>query len=146
MVIRDDGWQPGVGLAAPRLAGAGRGLFTVSEALVVLLHVVVGLRWLRVPSLPVAVVGGALGIFVSFRTNAAYARWWEGRQLWGRLINNSRLFATQVLTYPAGPFTLFYNGLPLSALCRTIENNLRHRLGDTELEPMLQPNERGVLM
>jgi putative membrane protein len=44
------------------------------------------------------------------------------------------------------PFTMFFNGLPLSALSRTIENNLRQRLGDTNLEPMLQPDNRGVLM
>ncbi|MCK6523729.1 bestrophin family protein [Myxococcota bacterium] len=28
----------------------------------------------HLPSLPLAVIGGALGIFVSFRTNTAYAR------------------------------------------------------------------------
>jgi ion channel-forming bestrophin family protein len=51
------------------------------------------------PVLPFGIVGGALGIFVSFRTNQAYARWWEARQLWGRMINNSRTLASQVLTY-----------------------------------------------
>lgn len=51
------------------------------------------------PVTPVAVVGGAIGIFVSFRTNSAYGRWWEGRQLWGRMINSSRHFCTQILTY-----------------------------------------------
>ena len=58
---------------------------------------------LAVPSLPLAVVGGALGIFVSFRTNSAYARWWEGRQLWGRLVNSSRHWATQVAAYIPDP-------------------------------------------
>ncbi len=53
----------------------------------------------KLPPLPLAVVGGALGIFVSFRTNNAYARWWEGRQQWGKLINSSRHFALQTLTY-----------------------------------------------
>ncbi|NVB38442.1 hypothetical protein G6O69_11420 [Pseudenhygromyxa sp. WMMC2535] len=58
---------------------------------------------LLLPVTPVAVVGGAIGIFVSFRTNSAYDRWWEGRKLWGRLINSSRHFCTQVLGYlPAG--------------------------------------------
>lgn len=57
------------------------------------------LHWLVLPMSPLAVVGAALGIFVSFRTNSAYARWWEGRILWGRLINVSRLFCTQVLCY-----------------------------------------------
>ncbi|MBX3227816.1 MAG: hypothetical protein KIT84_15775 [Labilithrix sp.] len=53
----------------------------------------------KLPALPLGVVGGALGIFVSFRTNSAYARWWEGRQLWGRLINASRTFCSQALAY-----------------------------------------------
>jgi putative membrane protein len=57
------------------------------------------LHWLVIPMSPLAVVGAALGIFVSFRTNSAYDRWWEGRMLWGRLINVSRHFGTQVLCY-----------------------------------------------
>jgi putative membrane protein len=54
---------------------------------------------LRLPGLPLGVIGGAIGIFVSFRTNSAYDRWWEGRRLWGALVNNSRHWASQVLTY-----------------------------------------------
>ena len=55
--------------------------------------------WMHFPSFPLAVVGGALGIFISFRTNSAYQRWWEGRKLWGRLINTSRHVCTQAITY-----------------------------------------------
>lgn len=55
--------------------------------------------YLRLPALPLGVVGGAIGIFVSFRTNSAYDRWWEGRKLWGRLINTSRHFSSQILLY-----------------------------------------------
>lgn len=57
------------------------------------------LHVLWLPTAPLTVVGAALGIFVSFRTNSAYDRWWEGRKLWGRMINVSRHFATQVLNY-----------------------------------------------
>jgi len=57
------------------------------------------LHILHIPTTPLAVVGAAMGIFVSFRTNSAYDRWWEGRKLWGRMINVSRLFATQVINY-----------------------------------------------
>lgn len=74
-------------------------LFTISAAVAVVLRHYVGWHWLELPATPIAVVGGGLGIFVSFRTNAAYNRWWEGRQLWGRLINASRMWATQVLAY-----------------------------------------------
>jgi putative membrane protein len=31
-----------------------------------------------------------LGLLVSFRTKIAYDRWWEGRVLWGSLVNHSR--------------------------------------------------------
>ena len=73
-------------------------LFTIGGAFAVVLHDVVGLGW-SLPTTPLTIVGAAIGIFVSFRTNSAYDRWWEGRKLWGRLINTSRHFATQAIMY-----------------------------------------------
>jgi len=73
--------------------------FGAAATLIVLLHGVVGFTWLQLPTVPVTVIGGALGIFVSFRTNSAYDRWWEGRKLWGRMINTSRHFSSQILSY-----------------------------------------------
>jgi len=60
---------------------------------------ILGFTFLELPTLPLAVVGAALGIFVSFRTNQAYDRWWEGRKLWGRMINESRHWASQATKY-----------------------------------------------
>jgi len=37
-----------------------------------------------------SVLGLVFGGLLVFRTNSAYARWWEGRTLWGTLVNNSR--------------------------------------------------------
>ncbi|MCG9880111.1 MAG: hypothetical protein MH472_05880 [Bacteroidia bacterium] len=37
-----------------------------------------------------AVLGFVLSILLVFRTNTAYERWWEGRKLWGTLVNHSR--------------------------------------------------------
>lgn len=48
--------------------------------------------------LPFSLVGVALGIFLGFRNNASYDRFWEGRKLWGELVNLSRTWARQVLT------------------------------------------------
>ena len=62
-------------------------------------HFLVLSEQVKFPSFPLAVIGGALGIFVSFRTNSAYQRWWEGRKLWGRLINTSRHICTQSISY-----------------------------------------------
>jgi putative membrane protein len=53
---------------------------------------------LREPPLPTALFGTALALFLGFRTNAAYARWWEARTLWGALINASRSLARLALS------------------------------------------------
>ncbi len=55
--------------------------------------------WLELPVMPISIVGAAIGIFCSFRANQAYDRWWEGRKLWGRMINSSRHWADQALRY-----------------------------------------------
>ncbi|HEU0065690.1 MAG TPA: bestrophin family ion channel [Sphingomonas sp.] len=44
----------------------------------------------RAPSLPLSLFGTALALFLGFRDNSAYQRWWEGRTLWGAMINASR--------------------------------------------------------
>ncbi|MCA9619570.1 MAG: hypothetical protein KC731_11110, partial [Myxococcales bacterium] len=44
------------------------------------------------------------------------------------------------------PFSTFWNGLPLMALSRTIEVNLRQRLGETDLPPIPGPDKHGILM
>lgn len=75
------------------------GLFLGMATGVAALHYTVGVGPVALPALPVAIVGGAIGIFASFRTNSAYDRWWEGRKLWGRLINVSRHFTSQCLVY-----------------------------------------------
>ena len=37
-----------------------------------------------------------LSLLLVFRTNTAYDRWWEGRKLWGKLVNDSRNFAIKL--------------------------------------------------
>jgi len=38
-------------------------------------------------------LGLVLGLLLVFRTNSSYARWWEARILWGRLVNVTRNMA-----------------------------------------------------
>jgi len=35
-------------------------------------------------------LGFVISLLLVFRTNTAYDRWWEGRRMWGALVNNSR--------------------------------------------------------
>lgn len=49
----------------------------------------------RVSLEAMGVFGVALSLFLGFRNNAAYARWWEARTLWGGLIADIRNLARQ---------------------------------------------------
>ncbi len=48
--------------------------------------------------LPFTLIGLALSIFLGFRNNTSYDRFWEGRKLWGRVVNTSRSLTRQILT------------------------------------------------
>ena len=53
--------------------------------------------WL--PAEPLTLTGMALGLLVTFRTNASHNRFSEGRALWGEIINASRDLTRQALQY-----------------------------------------------
>lgn len=46
---------------------------------------------------PFALLGIALSVFLGFRNNACYDRWWEARKDWGQLIFTARDLARQTL-------------------------------------------------
>ncbi len=46
---------------------------------------------------PFALLGIALSIFLGFRNNACYDRWWEARRQWGVIVFSARHFARQTL-------------------------------------------------
>ncbi|MBB4154826.1 putative membrane protein [Sphingomonas jinjuensis] len=58
---------------------------------------------LRAPSLPLTLFGTGLALFLGFRDNSAYARWWEARGLWGLMINASRNLARQARNFLPDP-------------------------------------------
>ena len=50
-------------------------------------------HWFHLPTPPVVgftIFGIVLSLFLGFRNNASYDRWWEGRKLWGQLIATQR--------------------------------------------------------
>lgn len=48
---------------------------------------------------PLTLLGIALSLFLGFRNNASYQRWWEARILWGQLVYESRSFTRQVMSF-----------------------------------------------
>src|SRR5687767_12278658 len=59
-----------------------------------------GYTFIALPFAPIAVLGTALSIFLGFRNSSSYDRWWEGRILWGGIVNSSRTFARQTISLP----------------------------------------------
>ena len=61
-----------------------------------------GMEPLEIPIVPVTILGGALAIFLGFRNNSAYDRWWEARKIWGGVVNASRTWGVMVTTFVSG--------------------------------------------
>ncbi|MFD1770254.1 bestrophin family protein [Sphingobacterium suaedae] len=49
---------------------------------------------------PFTLFGFVLALFLGFRNHASYERFWEGRKLWGALLNIMRSLTRQMLTLP----------------------------------------------
>jgi putative membrane protein len=53
-------------------------------------------EFLAVPFLPVSTIGIAVALYLGFKSNSSYGRWWEARQIWGAIINDSRSWGNVV--------------------------------------------------
>ncbi len=50
-----------------------------------------------------SLVGFVLSMLLVFRTNSAYDRWWEGRKLWGTMVNNTRSLMMKINNFEGEP-------------------------------------------
>ena len=93
-----------------------------------------------------SLMGLALGIFLGFRNNTSYDRFWEGRKLWGALVNTSRGWARDVSTFTssaepeAGAHVQaqVYRGI---AFVHGLRLALRRQNEEAPLEPFLSADE-----
>ena len=51
------------------------------------------------PLAPLGTIGVAVAFYVGFKNNQSYDRFWEARKIWGGIVNVSRSWGNQVLTY-----------------------------------------------
>lgn len=71
---------------------------TMLAFVVTLIEAEYGVGVLDLTPVPFSLMGVAIGIFLGFRGKTAYDRFWEGRTLWGALVNNCRNATRQILT------------------------------------------------
>ncbi len=117
------------------------GGFGVFISLLQFLEVPVSLQILSsiVPSI-------VLGLLLVFRTNTAYERFWEGRKLWGTLVNNVRNLARQIWVAieekDPQDIALKKSALRLlPAFAVALKLHLRQESVNPELEHLMSPSQ-----
>lgn len=85
-----------------------------------------------------------LGLLLVFRTNTAYERFWEGRKMWGTLVNNVRNLARQiwVAIEEKDPQDIVIKKSVLRllpAFAVALKLHLRQESVNPELEPLMSP-------
>ncbi|MCQ4162135.1 bestrophin family protein [Roseomonas sp. GC11] len=100
----------------------------------------------QVTAVPFTFMGLALSIFLGFRTNTCYARWWEARGLWGRLVIAARDMAREATAlFPQDAALrrrLLYR---LAGFARGLAAQLRGEDVAAALRPWLPPEEAAAL-
>jgi ion channel-forming bestrophin family protein len=117
-------------------------LFTVTllSVLVVWAHQHTALHLLSLTPVPFTLLGIALAVFLGFRNSASYDRYWEGRKLWGALLNDGRTLARQactlVNTSASGHREFVY---ALIAFVHALRHQLRNTNSMPEISELLPP-------
>lgn len=96
------------------------------------------------PSLPLTIFGTVLALFLGFRDNSAYQRWWEGRVLWGAMINASRNIAREARNFlPEGEAHDMRRSIVLRqvAYVNALRTQLRRQTPDEEVLRFLSKGE-----
>ncbi len=77
------------------------GKFTLWSILVVACYSVLKTYGVNIgiPFLPISTIGIAVAFYVGFKNSQSYDRFWEGRKIWGGIVNYSRTWANQVLSF-----------------------------------------------
>jgi len=87
-----------------------------------------------------------ISMLLVFRTNTAYERWWEGRKLWGSLVNNSRGLAVKLSAMlPAGAIKereFFRTIIPQYAVA--LKNHLQKESTRLALDQYEHPEFNGI--
>ncbi|RPD41731.1 bestrophin family protein [Chitinophaga barathri] len=71
---------------------------TVYTLAINVLYYQYGLKEISIPLAVPMVLGTVLSLLLAFRSNQAYDRWWEARNIWGAIVNDSRTLVRQLMS------------------------------------------------
>ena len=91
------------------------------------------------PISPFEYAGVIMGLILVFRVNAGYDRWWEGRKLWGTVVNCSRNLAIVIISYvePSNKSERDKILGLIAAMPYLMKNNLRGTTSTEEVKHLL---------
>ena len=125
-------------------------LVTLLSSLITIIQHKFPLSFPSYSTAPFTLLGVALSLFLGFRNNASYQRWWEARGLWGQLVYDARSLARQVLSFideetETGRDTQWR----MIHLTIAFTHALRHRLRDTspwqDVERFVEPKHHSSM-
>ncbi|MFO0946474.1 MAG: bestrophin family ion channel [Planctomycetota bacterium] len=121
-------------------------VFTVFSLIVWMVTATFGLATGFEVVAPYEIIGAVLALLLVIRTNAGYDRWYEGRKIWGGIVNQSRNLAQIGLAYgpedPAwrkkfvGWVAAFSHSSRLSLRDERDVEDMRHLIGDEATEQL----------
>ena len=79
-------------------------VFSVYSFLVVALYKWFEFEWLKIPWVPLTLIGIAVAFYVGFKNNSAYDRTWEARKIWGGIVNSSRSWGSMIKGFVTDEF------------------------------------------
>ncbi len=128
-----------------RIYGQQLFVFALSCA-VVLAHGQLFLWKVPLNASPFSLMGVSFAIFLGFRINASYDRFWEARKHWGSVLVDARNLTRQALTEiaPARDIRPFVLGLV--GFASSMRNQLRGRPADAQTEGLLPDELRARLL
>lgn len=94
---------------------------------------------------PFSLMGISFAIFLGFRINASYDRYWEGRKQWGSVLVEARNLTRQALTFMAPGHDVRPFVLGLVGFASTMRNQLRAQTATHQTEGLLPEMLRAQL-
>ena len=74
-------------------------LIALYTLVIVTLHDRFNLKNMIIPLSVPMIMGTVISLLLAFRSNQAYDRWWEARNIWGAIVNDSRSLSRQILAF-----------------------------------------------
>ena len=82
-----------------------------------------------------SLLGFVLSLFLVFRTNTAYDRWWEGRKQWGALVNVSRTLAVRIREFSEDESSWAFYKSHIPGFVNALRDHLRPSLPGDPVRP-----------